>query len=147
MISCNSYFVCMCQSSQPVIKLLNLFFPTIISKFNIGQSNREQTYLMHTNPHINLEVPLESGGPNGLLSRLQLWPPGLIKAPLGPGVENLHIPSKFPTRDPNCQKFPPYKMAKLAKGVEKVTKSSCVFRRLIWMWRPPTAFKGYEYWP
>ena len=38
-------------------------------------------------------------------------------------------------------------MAKLAKGVEKVTKSSCVFRRLIWMWRPPTAFKGYAPYP
>ena len=34
-------------------------------------------------------------------------------------------------------------MAKLAKCVKKVTKSSRAFRRLIWMWRPPTAFKRY----
>ena len=45
------------------------------------------TYLIHTNPHINVEAPLGAGGPDGLLSRLQLWPPGLNKAPLRAGVK------------------------------------------------------------
>ena len=55
----------------------------------------QQTYLIHTNPHINVEAPLGSGGPNGLLSRLQLWPQGLTKAPLGAAVEktNLYPPN------------------------------------------------------
>ena len=56
-----------------------------------------QTYLIHTNPHINVEAPLESGGPNGLLSRLQLWPPWLTKAPLGAGVEKINL---YPQNNP-----------------------------------------------
>ena len=49
-----------------------------------------QTYTIHTNPHINVEAPPGAGGPDGLLSRLQLWPPGLTKAPLGAcGPKNL----------------------------------------------------------
>ena len=46
----------------------------------------KQTYLIHTNPHINVEAQLRSGGPNSLPSSLQLWPLGLIKARLGQGV-------------------------------------------------------------
>ena len=46
-----------------------------------------------------MEAPHWSGGPNGLLSRLQLWPPGLTKAPLGTGVEKKEpIPRKDPKR-------------------------------------------------
>ena len=31
-----------------------------------------QTYTIHTNPHINVEAAPGAGGPDGLLSRLQL---------------------------------------------------------------------------
>ena len=51
----------------------------------------DQTYLIHTNPHINVEAPLGSGGPNGLLSMLQLWPPGLNKATLAARVEKISL--------------------------------------------------------
>ena len=45
-----------------------------------------QTYLIHTNPPMKVEASLGAGGPDGLLSRLQLWPPGLTKDPLRAGV-------------------------------------------------------------
>ena len=73
-----------------------------------------QTYLIHTNPHINVEAPLGSGGPNGLLSRLQLWPPGLTKAPLGPGVENIN-PQNTPQETQIVKKNSPLQNSKIGK--------------------------------
>ena len=67
-----------------------------------------QTYLIHTNPHFNVEAPLRAVGLEDLLSRLQFWPPGLIKAPIRAGVEkNEPVHQKTP-RDTNCQKIPPH---------------------------------------
>ena len=55
-----------------------------------------------------MEAPLEAGGPAGLLSRLQLWPPGLTKAPLRTGVgKNEPVPSKDP-QETEIIKFPTF---------------------------------------
>ena len=58
-----------------------------------------ETYTIHTNPHIDVEASLGAEGPDGLLSMLQLWPPGLTKAPLRARVKKMgQNPQKTPKR-------------------------------------------------
>ena len=52
-------------------------------------------------------IPLRAVGLEGLLSRLQFWPPGLIKAPIRAGVEKNEPVHKKTPRDTNCQKKSP----------------------------------------
>ena len=54
------------------------------------QQYQTNPYKSHSH-HINVEAPFKVKGLDGLLSRLQLWPPGLTKAPLGAGVEKLNL--------------------------------------------------------
>ena len=85
-------------------------------------------YLIHTNPHINVEDPLRSEGPNSLLSRFQLWPPGLTKAPIGPGVEKLNLyPQNSPPKTEIVNKVPCITLQNwqnVSKGGKKQSRST-----------------------
>ena len=87
--------------SFPLTGLKDMYTPEYCQFLWMDNFHWMQTYLIHTNPHINVEAPLRSGGPNGLLSRLELWPPGLTKSPLvGPEKKKLTCTLKIPSKRP-----------------------------------------------